>query len=381
VIKSEEPLPVAPEADLSGALRLPYAHGGPVGSGALRMSPEDFVVREWLGFEADGEGDHWLLTVRKRGANTHWVAKQLAKLANVHPRDVGFAGLKDRNALTEQAFTVPVRSPIADWVRVAGDGFEVIGAQRHRRKLKRGALRGNDFEIMIRGFSGERSSLDARLATIAARGVPNYFGPQRFGHELGNLKRAFAMFAGDLRIDDRFERGFALSAARAHVFNAVLAQRVEMGTWDTVLEGEVVNLDGSQSIFVPETVDAALIDRCERLDIHPTGPLWGRGELQSRALPDAGAASHSAFGLSVSSARTLEEAVAARHVVLCEGLARAGLEQERRALRLRVQALSHEWYGEDLMLRFRLTRGAFATTVLHELLTDAFAIATPESEE
>src|SRR5688500_14935929 len=112
-------------------LQLPCAHGVSPARGRLRVTPEDFVVREWLGFAADGAGDHWLLTVRKRGANTHWVAKQLGKLAQIHPRDVGYAGLKDRNAVTEQAFTLPVRSAMQDWLGVTGEGFEVIRAERH----------------------------------------------------------------------------------------------------------------------------------------------------------------------------------------------------------------------------------------------------------
>lgn len=350
-------------SNLSEALQLPCAHGAPIGSGVLRSTPEDFVVREWLGFEADGEGDHWLLTVRKRGANTHWVAKQLGKLADIHPRDIGYAGLKDRDALTEQAFTVPVRSAVPNWLTVAGDGFQVIQAQRHRRKLKRGALKGNDFEIVIRDYTGDESALNQRLDRIANAGVPNYFGPQRFGRDMSNLHRAYAMFGG-LRVDDRFERGFALSAARAYVFNAVLAHRVAAHTWDRFLEGDIANLDGSNSIFVPDTIDDTLIDRCGRLDIHPTGPLWGRGELPSSGQ-----------------ARDLETSIAGSCAELTAGLTKAGLDQERRALRLRVQSLSHALNGRDLTLRFRLGRGAFATTVLHEVLEDAFTTVTPEMDD
>lgn len=347
--------------DFTSALELPCAHGGPIGGGQLRCQPEDFIVREWLGFGADGEGDHWLLTVRKRGANTQWVAKQLGRMANIHPRDVGFAGLKDRDALTEQSFTVPVRSSVADWLGVRGEGFEVIGAQRHRRKLKRGALQGNDFEIVIRGFTGSRSALEALLEQIANRGVPNYFGPQRFGRELGNLRRAFAWFSGETPIEDRFEKGFALSAARAYLFNAVLAQRVAEGTWNRLDAGDVVNLDGSNSIFVPDAIDAVLMERCERLDVHPTAPLWGRGELTTSGAVAA-----------------LERDIAARHDVFAEGLMRAGLDHERRALRLAVQSLSHSLDGADLTLRFRLRRGAFATAVLHEIAQGAFEVETPE---
>ncbi len=348
--------------DFNRALDLPCAHGGPLGSGSLRRQPEDFIVREWLGFEADGEGDHWLLTIRKRGANTAWVAKQLARLANVHPRDVGFAGLKDRNAVTEQSFSVPTRSAVPNWLIVSGDGFEVVRAQRHRRKLKRGALQGNDFEIVIRDFTGSHSEIEARLATLAARGVPNYFGPQRFGHELGNLQRAFEWFSGERTIADRLEKGFALSAARAYLFNSVLAQRVADGTWERLQSGDVANLDGSNSIFVPDEIDAVLIDRCERLDVHPTAPLWGRGELSTSG-----------------NARVLEQDAASRHAVFAEGLAKAGLEQERRATRLKVHALTHAFDDNDLTVRFRLRRGAFATAVLHEVIQGAFTADAPEN--
>lgn len=350
--------------DYARTLALPCAHGGPIGRGTLRTEPEDFIVREWLGFEADGDGDHWLLTVRKRGANTQWVAKQISRLADIPPRDVGFAGLKDRNAVAEQAFTVPFRSAVGSaWTDVKGDGFEVIAASRHRRKLKRGALKGNCFEVVVRDFTGSAEAVTQRLQQIATRGVPNYFGPQRFGHELGNLKRAVAMFAGE-RIHDRFERGFALSAARSAVFNAVLARRVVSGDWDRLQAGDVANLDGSGSIFDVEAVDDLLTDRCTALDIHPTGPLWGRKELRSKGATHA-----------------LEVAVAGELSTLTQGLEHADLDQERRALRIAVHDLEHGLDADRLTLRFRLGRGAFATTVLHELIDGAFDVATPESDD
>jgi tRNA pseudouridine13 synthase len=329
------------------------------------VAPEDFIVREWLGFEADGEGEHWLLTVRKRGANTHWVAKQLGRLAQIHPRDIGFAGLKDRNAVTEQAFTLPVRSAMtSEWVGVVGDGFEVIGAVRHRRKLKRGALRANDFAIVVRDFNGDADVLAQRLATIAAQGVPNYFGPQRFGINGGNLQRAQQWFAGEAEIHDRIERGFALSAARSAIFNAVLAQRVQQGTWNQLRSGDIANLDGSNSIFSVDVLDEVLTGRCDRLDIHPTGPLWGRNLPTSQ-------------GETV----VLEQQIATKYEILSAGLARAGLDQERRALRMRVNQLSWTLDGAELRLNFRLPRGTFATAVLHELLEDAFAQVNPEPED
>jgi tRNA pseudouridine13 synthase len=343
---------------------LPCAHGGPAGRAQLRAAPEDFLVQEWLGWEADGAGDHLLLRVRKRSANTLWVAKQLARVAKIDPRDVGFAGLKDRDAVAEQAFTVPVRSAVGEgWLGMTGEGFEVVAAARHRRKLKRGALKGNDFTIVLRAFSGDPQLLEQRLRAIAAEGVPNYFGPQRFGRDGGNLRTALAWFTDGVAPADRWQRSFALSAARSAIFNALVARRVCDATWNRLLPGEIVNLDGSGSVFVADSIDSALDERCKQLDIHPTGPMW------SGPASAAGAAA------------AIEADVGVRHDALAQGLGRAGLEPERRALRIRVDRLEWTLDADVVQLRFRLFRGAFATAVLHELIEDAFAQQAPEADE
>ncbi|HEY5754987.1 MAG TPA: tRNA pseudouridine(13) synthase TruD [Steroidobacter sp.] len=343
-------------------MNLPCAHGGPAGSARLRVSPEDFVVREWLGFDADGEGDHLLLKVRKRGANTMWVAKQLARLGKIHPRDVGFAGLKDRDAVAEQAFTVPGRSAVPNWLGVTGDGFEVIGAERTRRKLKRGALKGNDFEIVLREFSGDTAVLEQRLQTLATAGAPNYFGPQRFGRNGSNIATAVAWFEGG-PAPERADRGFALSAARSAIFNAVLADRIGAGTWNRLLDGDVVNLNGSGSFFLAETVDDTLRGRCQQLDVHPTGPMWHGDSLLSKGAT-----------------AELEMQTAQRFAALAAGLAKANMEPERRPLRVPVRELKWRIEGADVHLQFRLQRGSFATAVLHELIGNAFQAETPEAD-
>jgi len=342
-------------------MNLPCAHGGPTGGARLRAAPEDFVVREWLGFDADGEGDHLLLKVRKRGANTMWVAKQLARIGKIHPRDVGFAGLKDRDAVAEQAFTVPGRSAVPNWLGVTGDGFEVIAAARTRRKLKRGALKGNDFEIVLREFSGDPALLEQRLQTLATAGAPNYFGPQRFGRNGSNVASAIAWFEGG-PAPERAERGFSLSAARSVIFNAGLAERLNAGTWNQLLDGDVVNLNGSGSFFLAETIDDTLRDRCQRLDVHPTGPMW-----------------HGESLLSKGATAELELQMARRYAVLAEGLSKARLEPERRPLRVPVRELKWRIEGADVHLQFRLQRGSFATAVLHELIGNAFQAETPEA--
>lgn len=350
--------------ELTELMNLPCAHGGAAGSARLRTTPEDFVVREWLGFDADGEGDHLLLKIRKRGANTMWVAKQLAKIGKIHPRDVGFAGLKDRDAVAEQAFTVPARSAVGmSWAGVTGDGFEVLSAERIRRKLKRGALKGNDFILVLREFAGDVAVLEQRLQTLAAEGVPNYFGPQRFGRGGHNIAAALAWFEGNGPAPERTERGFALSAARSAIFNAVLAERVRAGSWNRLLDGDVVNLNGSGSFFPVQSVDDTLRERCRQLDVHPTGPMW-----------------HGDASISTGAIAELEAGVAQRYQALANGLARAGLEPERRPLRVPVRELSWSIEGNDVHLQFRLQRGSFATAVLHELISNAFLAETPEAD-
>ncbi len=332
---------------------LPHAHGQPALSGRLRTIPEDFQVREELDFALDGAGEHVWLWVRKRNANTEWVARRLAEQAGVTVGAVSYAGLKDRHAVTEQWFSVhlPGRAE-PDWIATADPDFSVLNAVRHSRKLRRGALSGNTFRITLRELDGDPAELTARLKLIAATGVPHYFGEQRFGHEGGNLERAEAMLSGKEKVRDRHKRSLYLSAARSALFNAVLARRVADRTWDQALPGEVLMLAGSHSIFAVDEVDETIRQRVAAFDLHPTGPLWGAGELRSGGP-----------------VRALEEAVAATLPVFRDGLTGAGLVQERRALRLTIQDATLECVDpRTAVLGFHLPAGAYATTVLRELI-------------
>lgn len=339
---------------------LPFAHGNvPPLTASLRSSPEDFVVEEILGYDADGSGEHALLWVEKRGANTDWVARELAKFAGVPPLAVGYAGLKDRNAVTRQTFSVQLAGKSdPDWSAFPHADVRVLAATRHGRKLKRGALRGNRFVLVLREAQGERDRAGQVLAAIAVRGVPNYFGEQRFGREGGNLAQARAMFAG--RRVDRDKRGFLLSAARSQIFNSVLAARVERGVWDAPLDGEIWSLAGSRSWFGPEPYTDVLAQRLASGDIHPSGPLWGQGEPPTTG--EAGA---------------LEREVAAAHPDLAEGVAAARMDQERRPLRLLPKDLRWRWLADDaLELSFELPAGAYATVVAREVAAQAEALSS-----
>jgi len=335
---------------------MPRAHGEAVLSADMRTTPEDFIVEELPGFEASGAGEHLLLTVEKRGMNTGFAAKHIAQWAGVGEVAIGYAGLKDRHAVTRQRFSVHLPKKVApDMSTLAfAQGEErltVIDHTWHAKKLPRGALAGNRFVLTLRGVKGERAAVEQRLQAIAERGVPNYFGEQRFGRDGDNVANARAMFAG--RRVRREQRTLLISAARSELFNRVLAQRVRGGRWDTPLDGEVWMLDGSRSVFGPEPFDDALAQRLASFDIHPTGPLWGRGE--PRTTGDA--AQLEADALSD------DEALALR-----AGLEAEGLKQERRALRLKPADLAWTWREDDVLeMTFALPPGTYATVVLAEL--------------
>jgi tRNA pseudouridine13 synthase len=337
---------------LSLALSPPRAGGEPPARGRLRSVPEDFVVEEDLGFEPDGAGAHILLHVRKRGANTEWVARELARQGGSRPADVGYAGLKDRHGVALQWFSVPAgRRALGDWVGAQGEGYEVLAAHAHRRKLPRGALAGNRFRIRVRELAADRGALAARLEAIASRGVPNYFGEQRFGRGGGNLRWLEQPAAGLPAGAKRHERSLMLSSARSVIFNALLARRVLDGSWERLEVGDVAILDGRGSVFGVSELTPQLIERCQRLEIHPTGPLWGRGEP-----PSAGGALER------------ERLVAAQLAGACAAVTVQGMRQERRSLRLSVRELQWHCVAEELEVEFRLSRGSFATVVLRELL-------------
>jgi tRNA pseudouridine13 synthase len=335
---------------------LPRGHGPAVLTARFRAAPEDFRVDEQPAFDAAGAGEHLLLTIEKRNLNTVSVMHRLAKWAGVGEVAIGYAGLKDRHAVTTQRFTVQLPGREAPEIAklefddaTTGQSLRVLESHRHSRKLPRGALAGNRFTLVLREVVGERDAIEARLMAIATGGLPNYFGEQRFGREGSNVDQARRMFHG-ARVK-REERSLLLSAARSEVFNAVLAARIAEGHWHDGVDGEVWMLEGSHSVFGPEAIIDELRARAACLDIHPTGAMWGKGELRSADV-----------------AAAIERAAVEPFADLRAGLEAAGLKQERRALRVRVGELAWEWLEPGtLRLVFALPPGAYATEVLAEL--------------
>ncbi|MET0288712.1 MAG: tRNA pseudouridine(13) synthase TruD [Pseudoxanthomonas sp.] len=339
------------------ATALPNAFGAPVLDAVMRTTPEDFRVEELDAFQAQGEGEHLLLTLEKRGLNTVEVARRLARWAGIGEVGIGYAGMKDRHAVTTQRFSVHLPKRIAPELDALQDLMPHEGALKvvqhvwHNRKLPRGALAGNRFTLTLRQVRGKREAIAERLEEIAQRGIPNWFGEQRFGRGGGNVAQALAMFSG--RRVKREQRSMLLSAARSQLFNQVLARRVAEGCWDQPMEGEVWMLSGSRSVFGPEDWSDALAERLATFDIHPSGPLWGEGALRTTGA------------CAVLEQDAVSDIASLR---LREGLEQAGMKQERRALRLRTEQFASHWLADDVLeLRFALPPGAYATAVLHEL--------------
>lgn len=301
------------------------ASGPPLFAGRIRSAPEEFVVDEQLVVDFSGDGEHDWLLIEKTGANTNWVAGQLAKHAGVSEREVGYSGLKDRHAVTTQWFSVKrqIKKP-TDWGSFDVDGLRILERHTHDRKLKRGAHRSNVFRIAVRssGINSVGDELSERLSRISAEGVPNYFGEQRFGRGGRNIELGQAALDGKRM--PRNKRSIGISALRSFDFNQELDARVRAGTWNKLLPGDAANLDGTGSVFNVDDVTPELEQRCAALDVHPTGVLPAFEKIR--------------------------------------------VEASRRPLRMRVTSLIWEVDEDALWLEFGLGKGSYATAVLREII-------------
>ncbi len=238
----------------------------------IRTRPEDFVVVEEPLYPPAGEGGHTFVWIEKRGLTTEQLARALASVCGVAPGAVGYAGRKDRHALTRQWLSVPDLEPERA-LELELPEARVLEAHRHRHKLKTGQLRGNRFEIVLRG-RGEADLATARrrAAELTRRGLPNRFGAQRFGRAGDNAERGRALLAGGAPPRDRRHARFLLSALQSEVFNAVLDDRGD--AYDGVESGDLARVEASGGLFWVEDADRER-PRAEAFEISATGPIFG----------------------------------------------------------------------------------------------------------
>lgn len=326
--------------------------GSPGASGLIRAEAEDFRVQELPLITPSGEGSHLWLEIEKRNANTDWIARQLAARAGVQQRDIGYAGMKDRHGVTSQWFSIGLQEAgDTAWENWDLQDADILRARLHNRKLKRGALRGNRFRIAVRNLEGENNDMEYRLQQVQAHGVPNYFGPQRFGHCGKNVAQGVRWLERGGRLP-RNKKSIYLSAVRSFLFNEVVARRVDLGNWNRIIDGDIASLDGSHSVFPCQMPDSELARRCDEFDIHPSGPLPGCGER--RPEREAG---------------KIEAGVLESYGSVVSDLCRAGLKSARRSIRLLPGGMRWKLADSSLVLKFDLPPGAYATSVLRELVT------------
>lgn len=332
--------------------------GAPGHSGRLqiRTRPEDFRVFEEPLYEPTDEGNHTFLLIEKTGRTTEQVARDLSRASGVSQRDVGYAGRKDRHAVTRQWFSLegvdPERALAFDL-----HSAEVLEARRHPHKIKTGHLRGNRFEIVLRADGPiDLIPITRRVEELLRRGMPNRYGEQRFGRDGDNAEKARRLLASGRPPRDRRAARFLISALQSEVFNAVLAERIDL--FDSVLLGDLARVEESGGLFWVDDLDRDRA-RAEAFEISATGPIFG---TRMRApLDDAAAleqATFDRFGLPDLGTLALPRGIRARGA--------------RRPLRVRPQGLTVETIedGTGLSLRCGLPPGAYVTVLLDELVGD-----------
>ncbi|MCA6222084.1 tRNA pseudouridine(13) synthase TruD [Photorhabdus antumapuensis] len=332
---------------------LNWLYGQPEATGILKVSPEDFIVYEDLGFSPDGEGEHLMVHIRKTGCNTQFVADNLARFAGIPSRSVSYAGLKDRNAVTEQWFCLHLpgkQEP--DFASFQLEGCEVLTTARQKRKLRIGALKGNSFTLILREIS-HHQLVENRLRLIQQGGVPNYFGEQRFGWDGQNLIQAQRWANNEIRVKERNKRSFYLSASRSAMFNAVASARIVLKQQQQVMKGDALQLTGRGSWFVADEAELPLLQqRVIDGELQITAPLPGDGEF---------GAQHQAADFERQYLQPYES--------LWELIKRERVEGSRRAILVQPQNLSWQWQDNDTVkISFWLPAGSFATSVVREII-------------
>ncbi len=344
---------------------LPFVTADLPGSGGtVRTTPEDFRVDEVAAYLPSGAGPHLYLRIEKRGRTTRDAVRTLAHALGVPERDAGFAGMKDKDAVTTQWLSFPVASD-PDVAALAGPGLRIVEASRHANKLRTGHVRANVFSLLVRG--GDPARARAAAQALAARGLANFFGPQRFGTEGRNAEVGRALLRGEETPEarraarDRFLRRLSISAYQALLFNRWLGERMADGLFAAALAGDVMKKLDSGGLFTCEdpAVDGP---RVAAFEISPAGPMFGH-KLRAAAA----------------AALVREERILAAEGMTLEAFARGGGEAEgtRRAARLRAE-VHVEPEGDGYRARFELPKGSYATVVLREIMKGEAEV--PEEE-
>ncbi|OAJ95357.1 tRNA pseudouridine(13) synthase TruD [Vibrio bivalvicida] len=333
---------------------LSYLNGKPVAKGKLKVEPEHFQVNENLGFDFTGSGEHLMVRIRKTGENTSFVANELAKVCGVKSKDVSWAGLKDRHAVTEQWLSVHL--PKGDTPNFSAfltqyPSIEILATDRHNKKLRPGDLVGNEFTLTITEVSDVQDVV-SRLESVAKTGVPNYFGSQRFGNQGNNLNEARRWGRDNVRTRNQNKRSLYLSAARSWIFNTILSERIEKDLFAQPVIGDIV-LQGDERVTITQDNLASVTEQLSLGQAQITAAMAGDNALptQEQALE-------------------LEQPHLDAEPDLMALIRGNRMRHERREISLMPQDLTWEVNGDQVTLKFSLDAGCFATAIVRELIEE-----------
>jgi tRNA pseudouridine13 synthase len=330
--------------------------------GRIKVALDDFEVEEIPAYEPSGSGDHLYLWIEKQDLSAEYFLRQLGKRLGIPSNDIGTAGMKDRHAVTRQWVSVPkVAEPRLN--EAEGDGIRVLSVTRHTNKLKPGHLKGNRFRILIREADRAReANVPIILDRIRELGLPNYYGPQRFGHDGETALNGFKMLAGERLNAPPFRLKLYLSAAQSLLFNDYLGRRLTEGLFRTVLNGDVMMKWPAGGIFCTEdpTTEQGRFDRRE---IVTGGPMFGKKTYAAQSV-----------------AEERERAVLTAHGFTPESFERSGrwMSGTRRHNLIYLEDLSFGWEETGLRLNFSLPSGSYATILLREVMKSAESATSEE---
>lgn len=319
--------------------------------GTIKGRAEDFQVEEVLPYSPCGEGEHLYATIKRMGWNTADLGGVLARCLGIKPRDVGWGGRKDKQAVCTQTFSlcIPSNVAMADIrARLNALPIDILDLQRHRNKIKAGHVAANRFRILLSGVAPARIDQARAIAReVTHFGVPNYYGPQRFGIAMGNIARAVKLI--DRPKAARGPRGaFMVSVLQSALFNQWLASRIRRGHFNTILKGDLAKKTDTGGMFIVEDVAEAAA-RLARGAIVYTGPIFGHKMM----APGDEAAQW-------------EERILAEYRLTRADFKPLRAPGSRRPGVLRPSDLDIQKADDGLLFSFTLPSGAYATTVMRE---------------
>jgi tRNA pseudouridine13 synthase len=341
----------------------------PAVSAKLKVALTDFKVEENLGFEPTSSGEHIFLKVKKINLSTLDVARKISEITGLKMSSIGYSGMKDKRGECVQWFSIPFQEELENLIgSLENDQLMVITKRLNTRKLRIGSHKENNFRIKLRDCRGEKSEFERRLYRMMEQGIPNYFGVQRFGKHMNNIRTVMNLarerpnlltpdFSKKRMAKSVINKGILISAARSYMFNQVLSTRIKSGNWNEYVPGDVINLDGTDSYFLVanDQWDDTLEERLNNLDIHISGPLAGIIAQEYKYVTKSKAAD-------------IEGVWLMKFRPLLKKLIEMNVLASRRPMRFRPKDLRWSWEGDDILdLSFSLRRGCYATSLLREV--------------